>query len=160
MHNACIVCPKTTTGRIGSRFLSRSAAKAEWESTQKRECFNASTDTTSNWSRITENSSTWKSQMLCPWKSACEVVLGRLGGLRTNSKQKNKSPFRVGVYWHNLKKMQCPPVKVAFPHLLQQRGAEMAAVQTGSPILSVFALGSLPQHWRFPGCNIFSRLNV
>lgn len=115
MHNACIVCPKTTTGRISSRFLSRSAAKAEWESTQKRECFNASTDTTSNWSRITENSGTWKNQTLCPWNSACEVVWGRLGGLRTNSKQKNKSPFRAWVYWHNLKKVQCPPVKVTFP---------------------------------------------
>lgn len=90
MHNACIVCPKTTTGRISSRFLSQSAAKAEWESTQKRECFNASTDTTSNWSRITENSSTWKNQMLCPWNSACKVVLGRWGGLRTNSKQKKQ----------------------------------------------------------------------
>lgn len=115
MHNACIVCPKTTTGRIGSRFLSRSAAKAEWESTQKRECFNASTDTTWNWSRITGNSSTWKNQMLCPWNSACEVVLGRWGGRGTNSKQKNKSLSRAWVCWHNLKKVQCPPGQVAFP---------------------------------------------
>lgn len=106
MHNACIVCPKTTTERIISGFLSRSVAKAEWESTQKRECFNASTDTTSNWSRITENSSTWKNQMLCPWNSPCEVVLGRLGGLRTKSKQKNTSPLTVWIYWHNQMKVQ------------------------------------------------------
>lgn len=105
MHNARIVCPKTT-GRIISGFLSRSVAKAERESTQKRECFNASTDTISNWSGITENSSTWKNQMLCPWNSPCEVVLGRLGGLRTNSKQKTMKPLGVWVYWHNQIKVQ------------------------------------------------------
>lgn len=105
MHNACIVCPKTT-GRIISGFLSRSVAKAERESTQKRECFNASTDTVSNWSRITENSSTWKNQMLCPWNSPCEAVLGRLGGLKANGEQKSVSPLRVWVCWHNRIKVQ------------------------------------------------------
>lgn len=164
MHNACIVCPKTTTGRIVSGFLSRSVAKAEWESTQKRECFNASTDTTSDWSRITENSSTWKNQMLCPWNSPYEVVLGRLGGLGTNSKQKNtSSPQSLGLLAQPKEGAAGkPPVLCALPLLRPPRlsGAGRAAVRIGSPGCSVFALGSVPQHWHFPGRHIFARLNV
>lgn len=144
MHNACIVCPKTTTERIISGFLSRSVAKAEWESTQKRECFNASTDTTSNWSRITENSSTWKNQMLCPWNSPCEVVLGRLGGLRTNSKQKNTSPLSLDLLAQPNEGAAGKLVilwTLPFLQLPQLRGAERAAEQIGSPSFGVFVLG-------------------
>lgn len=147
MHNACIVCPKTTTERIISGFLSRSVAKAEWESTQKRECFNAPTDTTSNWSRITENSSTWKNQMLCPWNSPCEVVFGKTG--RTENKQQTEKY----VTPQSLDLLAQPNEGAAgklvilwtlpFLQLPQLRGAERAAEQIGSPSFSVFVLGPL-----------------